>query len=419
MVGSLKAGYGKSDITPPLGVELAGYGYYLKRKAERVRDPLYARAVALSQGEKKSLIVSCDLLGLNDSIVQQVRQAAGLLGVDPDKVILVSIHTHSGPATIYHLGCGEVSESYVEGLGKRIIAACKAAIDDLAPVDWAGSALSPLKESYAYNRAIHDGPVDLMVRGLLLKRNPKQDIALVSYACHSVFLGRNTSVSADYSSEIHRLFAEEGRLSVFLNGLCGDIDPLPQQECGREEQMQLFARAIFEAFHINLIPETHRLQTGSLPCFLKTLQMSKEEIHAFADQAVSNSGHTKPHLARNIRLWEQEVLQKDPLPAGEALRLPFAILGNTCIIAFPFEGYTGMGELIRRYSGSERVITLGCSDQLLGYLPTLEDQGGGSYGALESAFLYQRMPPLSGEAERLGKAIGILLKSEMEKNTHG
>lgn len=33
----LKAGYGKVKITPPLGLELCGFGYYLERKANAVR----------------------------------------------------------------------------------------------------------------------------------------------------------------------------------------------------------------------------------------------------------------------------------------------------------------------------------------------------------------------------------------------
>ena len=41
----MRAGFGKSDLTPPLGTELTGYGYYLNRRAESLRDPLYARCV--------------------------------------------------------------------------------------------------------------------------------------------------------------------------------------------------------------------------------------------------------------------------------------------------------------------------------------------------------------------------------------
>jgi hypothetical protein len=41
-----RAGFAKITITPPLGVELAGYGVYLKRGATEVHDDLFARARA-------------------------------------------------------------------------------------------------------------------------------------------------------------------------------------------------------------------------------------------------------------------------------------------------------------------------------------------------------------------------------------
>ena len=68
----MRAGYGKTEITPPLGVELAGYGYYLKRRATRVDDPLFVRAVALEDRGRTYVVVSCDILGLNRSIVGRV-----------------------------------------------------------------------------------------------------------------------------------------------------------------------------------------------------------------------------------------------------------------------------------------------------------------------------------------------------------
>ena len=54
----MRAGFGKWELTPPMGVELAGYGYYLNRCALSVRDPLYARAVLLEdeQGNRKEIL---------------------------------------------------------------------------------------------------------------------------------------------------------------------------------------------------------------------------------------------------------------------------------------------------------------------------------------------------------------------------
>ena len=66
--------------------------------------------------------------------------------------------------------------------------------------------------------------------------------------------------------------------------------------------------------------------------------------------------------------------------------------------------------------GDTRALTLGCADELLGYLPTRDDIARGAYAALESTVLYHRLPVLPGEAERLGRELGARLK---EEQTHG
>ena len=110
---NMRAGFGRAEITPPLGVELAGFGYYLGRKCESVRDPLYARAVLIEDGKEKMLLVSCDVLGLSRRIADRILEEAGELGISRDHVLIVSVHTHTGPAVIYHLGCGETDEDYL------------------------------------------------------------------------------------------------------------------------------------------------------------------------------------------------------------------------------------------------------------------------------------------------------------------
>ena len=131
----MRAGYGISDITPPLGVELAGYGYYLGRKAESIMDPLYARALLLEgDGGEHSLILSCDLLGMNRAVMRDIERVAQTYGVPPSRVIAVSVHTHTGPALIWHEGCGYPDEDYVSSVSGRIAPAIRAAADDLRAV---------------------------------------------------------------------------------------------------------------------------------------------------------------------------------------------------------------------------------------------------------------------------------------------
>ena len=45
-----------AEITPPVGTELAGFGYYLERRMEGVRDPLHIRAAVLEEGSVRVLV---------------------------------------------------------------------------------------------------------------------------------------------------------------------------------------------------------------------------------------------------------------------------------------------------------------------------------------------------------------------------
>ena len=85
------------------------------------------------------------------------------------------------------------------------------------------------------------------------------------------------------------------------------------------------------------------------------------------------------------------------------------------MIALPFEGFTRIGMDIRRIIGRHDALTLGCAEELLGYLPTKDDIKRGAYAALESTFLYKRLPVVPGEAERIGQEMGDALKIILNK----
>ena len=396
----MRAGYGKTEITPPLGVELAGYGYYLKRRATRVDDPLFVRAVALEDRGRTYVVVSCDILGLNRGIVGRVR--AVLLdkhAIPPSHVLIVSIHTHTAAPAIAHEGCGEVCPEYVETLPGAILAACEDALSDMRRVTSLRFSMGRLDGRYAYNRAAEDGPVDDRARGFLLSRSERAPIALISYACHPVCRGRSTGVSADYPGRVCRMAEEKGVLPVYLNGLCGDIDPLTREDGAR---IDAFAAAILSAL-------TDEME-------LPMRVFGGEDIESAAERAASRPDAI-PGADRVARAWEREMLSKfDDLPSREPISVHYLVLGGVPVAALPFEGFCAIGKKIRDVLGDTRALTLGCADELLGYLPTRDDIARGAYAALESTFLYHRLPVLPGEAERLGRELGARLK---EEQAHG
>ena len=52
-MSSLRVGYGEATITPPLGTDLTGFGFYLDRKAEKILDDLKVRALYLDAQETR------------------------------------------------------------------------------------------------------------------------------------------------------------------------------------------------------------------------------------------------------------------------------------------------------------------------------------------------------------------------------
>ena len=404
----MRAGYGKYELTPPMGVELAGFGYYLERRAQTVIDPLFARAVLIETENHKSLVISCEVLGLSREVCADVFEHAKKHGVAPENVIIVSVHTHTGPTIIYHEGTGAVDPDYVATVAGRIAKAIDAAAADMDEVTALSHMTAPLPGDYIYNRADPDnGPVDRTVRGFAISRKNANPIAMVSAACHGVFRQRIPHVSADFAGGINRIMEDKGYCCLYLNGLCGDIDPWdPTPE--RLDEFAALVTSVFEKGHESL-PAT--LESGSIPFTLRLTPVTREDIISAAETAVEKAGSPDEGPARVALIWKDEMLEKlDRLTDTEAIYGKYLILGGVPIVALPFEGFTCIGQEIREIIGREDALTLGCAEELLGYLPTKDDIKRGAYAALESTFLYKRLPVVPGEAERLGEEMGCALK---------
>ena len=426
------AGYGKYEITPPMGVELGGYGYYLERRARRVIDPLYARALLLEDEGKRTLVISCDLLGLSDTVCDEAHARVAPLGLTSDDTMIVSVHTHTGPAVKDHEGCGVPDEAYAKGLAEKISRAAFLAADDLHEVEAlsyfeetlpgggegkAGDAAGQKNHGFAtpgagsgftYNRAIQDGPVDNTARGIVIARKGAPSIALSNAACHAVFNAVIPAVSADYPGAVNRRVDAMGMRSIFLNGVCGDIDPSEKKREAREA----FAEAISDVFRkeAKVLPLT--VKSGAIPFELKTVVMTREERHEAVQASVARAGGEDQLAAKPALVWEKDMLAREKEFTGrEDIRARYVILGGVPIVAMPFEGYTRIGQTIRAITGREDALVLGCQEEMLGYLPTMDDIAQGGYAALESTYLYRRLPVEPGEAERLGEALGEALKA--------
>ena len=136
MTKSLMVGFGTSDITPPVGVELSGFGWYLERRSTGIIEPLLARAMLWQTDEIKGAVISCDLIGVTKELVKDVRARVSVECLIPvNNIIVCATHTHSGSAVVNVIGWGERDFGYLDTLPGRIASAAKSAVSQIAAAE--------------------------------------------------------------------------------------------------------------------------------------------------------------------------------------------------------------------------------------------------------------------------------------------
>ena len=92
----LVAGASRVDLTPPMSMNapLGGYGARMNRPAEGVHDRIFAKAVVLSDGERRFALVTCDMLGLAPPVKQEIIKRLGD-GWTAEQVLILPSHSHS------------------------------------------------------------------------------------------------------------------------------------------------------------------------------------------------------------------------------------------------------------------------------------------------------------------------------------
>jgi hypothetical protein len=100
---TLQIGYAQTDITPALArpVYLAGFGQ--DRRAEAIHDPLWARALAISDDQTTLVLCALDLIGLFRpdviDVIDSLKTSETFAKFKPE-VIIAATHTHHGPDTL-------------------------------------------------------------------------------------------------------------------------------------------------------------------------------------------------------------------------------------------------------------------------------------------------------------------------------
>lgn len=430
------------DITPPIGYRLSGYFY--ERPSTGIHDPLHARAVVFSQGDKHAVIVVCDLIGVPAPVANEVRQQAGWkTGITPSNIVISATHTHTGPlyfgalrkylheAAVARDGVDEREAlDYPKALKDKLVDAIIKAHDLVRPVSiQVGTARQDPPISFHRRFYMADGtvrfnpgwlnpdivrpcgPIDPQVT-VLMMHEPGSHGPFASFTVFANHLDTTggTEYSADYPYYLGqhlKMEFGEGHLAIFGQGTCGNINhfdvtkPREQGKRSPREIGTLLAETV-----LSTLPESSTVTSASLAVRSRTIAVPAQR---YSEDQVREAREAMLWYTREERSTGQG--EKTPKPSlskveackivdlderwGSTIPLEVQVVRisrEVAIVALPGEVFVELGLAIKEASPFKTTIVMELCNSYPHYIPTRKGFAEGSYEAVNS-----RVEPGSGE----------------------
>lgn len=422
----LRVGAAEVAITPALGIHLGGDACRL-RPADKVLDPLYARALVAEAGsgarrERVCLLV-LDLCVLGADIGHEIRAAvARRLGIGAEAVMLHLLQNHSAPSLGGHdylkpdsPGASEAfwwtyqgDPRYLDYVRPLIFEAADKAVAALRPVELCVGGLADARIAHNRRFVMRDGwvqtqatdlkrilqiegPIDPEV-GVACFRDATGTIvaALLHHTAHPVSHFQTCWVTASWPGAWARAFKKEyGEhcVPLVINGCCGNINkgtPLDRER--RSPDDEWIAERLME--NVRDILRNPSWQTArTVRAASRTLRLpfapleacvgceALEEAHALIRREPTPRWKGASHTALDIE-WlfalylvdmDRRLRNRDFAYEVQALRLgPLALPG---LMGEPFVE----GQLrLKRESPAERTFVAHMCTGAAGYIPPRE-----------------------------------------------
>ena len=253
----LRAGAAEVDITPAMGIQIAG-DIGRRRPVEEIRERIYAKALVLEAAGQQCCILSLEVCFVTDKWVAEIRRrAADRFGLEPHAILVHPIQNHSAPCIgnaavsdeykgippdLWWLRSGD--ERYNEPAVSGIVEAIGAAQAQLQPVTVRVG--REIDGRVAFNRRFvmrdgtavahprqrkeilyAEGPIDPEVGVLLLQGADGHNVAaLLHHTCHPVHGYPQRYIMADWPgawASAMRNALGANCVALVINGCCGNI----------------------------------------------------------------------------------------------------------------------------------------------------------------------------------------------------
>ncbi len=430
----LKAGFSRLDVTPPFGADLSGY--FHRRLANDILDPIYLNAVAVSNDTDTLVLMALDFIGIRRNYIEKIKaEIASRTGLPEKNILIAALHQHTSCCLADDRDTRLRDQQYIDVLLRRFGDAALLAIADLKPAE-VGTAALDVAEPIAFVRRYFgdDGLVytnpgskikvvsrcaeaDNTMRLIRFCREGVKDIALINFSTHPDVIG-GEALSADWPGFVRKYVEEDlpEVSSIFFTGCQGDSNhydffkPKEERLKGTRYEHSAYmgrtvADAVVKAWDHTETQESDQIFAEETILYNKTNTEGiddYDQYKAWYDDYEAGKLDYKPHITelayarRVINLRESAIFR--PVP------LTIMGFGNVTFVGFGGEAFTAYGEAMRKLVPEKFVVCAVCANGYEGYLPTEEAFAQGGYEAKSSLFT----PTL--EAEILAAAKTIIEK---------
>ncbi|OGV56868.1 MAG: hypothetical protein A2017_05015 [Lentisphaerae bacterium GWF2_44_16] len=238
----LRAGFGRTDITPELGVLLGGYS--LERPAERILDNLHSTALMIEESGRTAIVMNLDWVEISEETVALLRDKINqAIGVKQEHINISVSHSHSTPNTVSCWGWGDADQKYIDSVLDTIVQSAIIAQDHLQEVEvgfattesLAGVSRRRISENHGFDYSADERELfDPEMTVVRFRNNGKEAGIVVHYGAHCTAMGANRLVSRDWCGIMKdRLEGQFNAPVLFLNGAIGGVGPRTNVRMGK------------------------------------------------------------------------------------------------------------------------------------------------------------------------------------------
>lgn len=427
-MSGLYVGFGRVNVTPMMGIGIAGY--YKPRFAEGVLDDLEINALALACGDEKAVLISIDHCGIiREIIADYKRHVSEVTGVPEEGIYIHATHTHTAP--FLNLNSENLLEQeYYRMVYHKMADAAKEALDDLKPakMGW-GIGQAPniafirrfrmkdgsIRTNPGVNHPEIDAPigeVDERVNVLRFDREGAESLVLVNFGDHPDTVG-GSKISADWPGFLRRSVEQalDHTKCIFFNGAQGDVNHVnvhPKDGDLNDMFMDFddVSRGYGHARYMGRVVAGAVLQTydkvkyievESLKCKQRTIHVPSnlpkpEELpEAYRINELHQAGRDEelPYTGMMLTTVVADAARKIRMehgPEAFAMELSAIAIGNVVMMGIPGEPFTGVGRGLKETEGWDMVLPTCNTNGKQGYFPMKEAYDEGGYEAGSSNF---------------------------------